>query len=148
MDKVTTINMSPTLQKSLSARMLAIETPHLIHGLAAVRETKEMHMGNKIVFQRMEKLEAKLVPISATCDTPPSDLPTRTDITAEMKVYGGWIKTTKLVELQDQNKPLNQFVRLQGIQLRETEDILTREMLASTAALVTCVDGFNGRAIA
>jgi len=43
---------------------------------------------------------------------------------------------------------LNQFVRLQGIQLRETEDILTREMLASTAALVTCVDGFNGRAIA
>ena len=86
--------------------------------------------------------------INANCDTPPSDLPTRTDITAKMKIYGGWIKSTKFVELQDQNKPLNQFVRLQGIQLRETEDILTREMLATTAALVDCADGFNGRAIA
>jgi N4-gp56 family major capsid protein len=39
---------------------------------------------------------------------------------------------------------LNEAAKLLGISLRETEDELTRDMLASTAVVIACVGGKNG----
>jgi N4-gp56 family major capsid protein len=50
----------------------------------------------------------------------------------------------KVRTLQAQDKPLNQMTHILGIQLRETEDALTRDMMAGTAAFVNCVGGVNG----
>jgi len=38
---------------------------------------------------------------------------------------------------------LNEAAKLLGISLRETEDELTRDMLASTAVVIAAVNGFN-----
>ncbi len=43
---------------------------------------------------------------------------------------------------------LNEAAKLLGISLRETEDELTRDMLASTAVVIACVNGFNGKRVA
>ena len=46
--------------------------------------------------------------------------------------------------LQNQDPALNQAAERLGVSLRQTEDELTRNMLAATAASINCVGGVNG----
>jgi N4-gp56 family major capsid protein len=46
--------------------------------------------------------------------------------------------------LQNQDPVLNEAARRLGVSLRQTEDQLTRDMLAATAGFVNCVGGVNG----
>lgn len=46
--------------------------------------------------------------------------------------------------LQNQDPVLNECAARLGVSLRETEDQLTRNMLASTASFINCVGGING----
>ena len=46
--------------------------------------------------------------------------------------------------LQAQDAPLNEAARRLGVSLRQTEDTLTRDMLAATAGMINCVGGVNG----
>lgn len=48
------------------------------------------------------------------------------------------------VTLQSQDPVLNEAAIRLGVSLRQTEDELTRNMLASTASFVNCVNGVNG----
>lgn len=48
------------------------------------------------------------------------------------------------VSLQNQDPALNEAAARLGVSLRQTEDQLTRDMLASTAAFINCVGGVNG----
>lgn len=46
--------------------------------------------------------------------------------------------------LQNQDPALNECAARLGVSLRQTEDQLTRDMLASTASFINCVGGVNG----
>ena len=46
--------------------------------------------------------------------------------------------------MQNQDPTLNEFAARLGVSLRQTEDELTRNMLASTASFINCVSGVNG----
>lgn len=46
--------------------------------------------------------------------------------------------------LQNQDPVLNECAARLGVSLRQTEDQLTRDMLASTASFINCTNGFNG----
>lgn len=46
--------------------------------------------------------------------------------------------------LQNQDPVLNECAARLGVSLRQTEDQLTRDMLASTAAFINCTAGVNG----
>ena len=46
--------------------------------------------------------------------------------------------------MQNQDPVLNEAAKLLGIALRETEDTLTRNMLAGTATAINCEGGQNG----
>jgi len=50
--------------------------------------------------------------------------------------------------LQNQENVLNEAALVLGIALRQTEDELTRNMLASTASAINCTGGVNGKVIA
>lgn len=54
------------------------------------------------------------------------------------------IKVTGNCTLQNQDPVLNEAAARLGVSLRQTEDQLTRDMLASTAAFINCVAGTNG----
>ena len=43
---------------------------------------------------------------------------------------------------------LNEASQRLGVSLRQTEDELTRNMLASTASFINCTGGVNGKVIA
>jgi hypothetical protein len=46
--------------------------------------------------------------------------------------------------LQNQDPVLNEAAARLGVSLRQTEDQLTRDMLAATASFINCVGGVNG----
>jgi len=145
---ITTNTLSAPIQKTLAARMLSISTPDLIHNIAAMKERLPMHGGVEVLFRRYEKLAPALVPLSIDGSTPPASSTTAVDLSAKPSFYGSWMAVNERVVLQAQDKPLNQLTHVLGMQLRETEDALTRDMMAGTAAFINCVGGVNGRLIA
>lgn len=54
-------------------------------------------------------------------------------------------KSNRKCTLQGQDPVLNECAARLGVSLRQTEDTLTRDMLASTASFVNCVGGVNGK---
>ena len=50
--------------------------------------------------------------------------------------------------MQNQEDVLANAARVLGISLRETEDVLTRDLLKATASYINCTDGVNGRLFA
>lgn len=46
--------------------------------------------------------------------------------------------------MQNQDPVLNECAARLGVSLRQTEDQLTRDMLAATAGFINCVGGVNG----
>lgn len=54
------------------------------------------------------------------------------------------IQVTGNCTLQNQDPVLNECAARLGVSLRQTEDQLTRDMLASTASFINSVGGFNG----
>lgn len=54
------------------------------------------------------------------------------------------IKVTDNCTLQSQDPVLNEAAARLGVSLRQTEDVLTRDMLAGTAAFINSVGGVNG----
>lgn len=55
-----------------------------------------------------------------------------------------WVEINEQVVLQNQESVLNEAAIRLGVSLRQTEDELTRDMLASTASQLNCVNGNNG----
>jgi hypothetical protein len=53
-------------------------------------------------------------------------------------------KVTVKCTLQNQDPVLNECAARLGVSLRQTEDVLTRDMLASTSAFINCTAGVNG----
>lgn len=53
-------------------------------------------------------------------------------------------KQQSLSTLQNQDPVLNEAAQRLGVSLRQTEDELTRNMLASTASFINCTGGTNG----
>lgn len=54
------------------------------------------------------------------------------------------IQVTGICTLQNQDPVLNEAAQRLGVSLRQTEDELTRNMLASTASFINCTGGVNG----
>ncbi|MFI5332565.1 MAG: N4-gp56 family major capsid protein [Candidatus Babeliales bacterium] len=65
-------------------------------------------------------------------------------IDAKISFYGTYVQLNEQVTLQNQDPVLNECAARLGVSLRQTEDQLTRDMLAATASFINCVAGFNG----
>lgn len=100
--------------------------------------------GNTIRFGRYNPLNPALVPLGNSGVTPPPQSLTRVDIDATMSFYGSYVEINEQVVLQNQEDVLNEASIRLGVSLRQTEDELTRDMLASTASVYTCTGGNNG----
>jgi N4-gp56 family major capsid protein len=61
-----------------------------------------------------------------------------------MSFYGTYVAINEQVTLQNQDPVLNECAIRLGVSLRQTEDMLTSNMLASTASFLNCIGGFNG----
>jgi len=100
--------------------------------------------GNTLRMRRYNPLNTAMVPLGNSGITPPAQNLTAVDIDAQISFYGTYVQLNEQVTLQNQDPVLNECAARLGVSLRQTEDQLTRDMLAATAGFINCVGGVNG----
>lgn len=144
MPLTTTTTLPPAIQASFDQAILSTPTRNFIYNICAERRRMPRNGGDTIRFQRFNQLASALVPLGNSGITPPCSDLTAVYIDAKMSFYGSWIGINEQVQLQSQCPILNQAAIRLGVQMRTTEDELTRNMLAATANMINCVNGING----
>jgi len=100
--------------------------------------------GTTLRMRRYNPLATAMVPLGNSGVTPPAQNLTAIDIDAKISFYGTYVILNEQVTLQNQDPVLNECAARLGVSLRQTEDQLTRDMLAGTAAFINCTGGVNG----
>jgi len=141
---ITTTTILPAaVQQSFSYKLLSVPVPNMIHKIAAMKKQMPKNGGSVLRMRRYNPLNTAMVPLGNTGVTPPSQTLTAVDIDARISFYGTYVQLNEQVTLQSQDPVLNECARRLGVSLRQTEDQLTRDMLAATAGFINCVGGVN-----
>lgn len=142
---ITTSSVLPApVQQSFSYKLLSVPVPYLIHKIPAMLKQMPRNGGTTLRMRRYNPLATATVPLGNSGITPPPQQLTAVDIDAKIDFYGTYIYLNEQVTLQSQDPVLNEATQRLGVSLRQTEDELTRNMLASTASFINCVGGING----
>lgn len=140
----TTSTLPAPVQQSFSYKLLSVPVPNMIHKIPAVKKEMPRNGGTTLRMRRYNPLPVSMVPLGNTGVTPPATQLTAVNIDATISFYGQYIILNEQVVLQNQDPVLNEASARLGVALRQTEDQLTRDMLASTAAFINAVGGVNG----
>jgi len=140
----TTSVLAAPVQQSFSYKLLSVPVPNMIHNIPAMLKQMPRNGGTTLRMRRYNPLNTATVPLGNTGVTPPPQQLTAVNIDAEMDFYGTYIILNEQVTLQNQDPVLNEAAQRLGVSLRQTEDELTRNMLAGTASFINCVGGTNG----
>jgi N4-gp56 family major capsid protein len=140
----TTSTLPAPVQQTFNYKLLSVPVPNMIHNIAAMKKNMPRNGGTTLRMRRYNPLDTAMVPLGNTGVTPPAQQLSAVDIDAKISFYGTYIKINEQVTLQNQDPVLNEGAQRLGVSLRQTEDQLTRDMLASTAAMINCVNGVNG----
>lgn len=142
---ITTTTILPApVQQSFSFKLLSVPVPNMIHKIPAMKKNMPRNGGQILRMRRYNPLATAMVPLGNTGVTPPAQTLTAVDIDARISFYGTYVQLNEQVTLQNQDPVLNECARRLGVSLRQTEDQLTRDMLASTASFINCTGGVNG----
>jgi len=144
MNLTTTTVLPPPVQHRYSQKLLVREIPRAIHGLFAEPQKLPLGFGKTLRRRRFNPLDRAPVPLGNQGVTPPAQLITAYDIDAKIDWYGTYTRIEDQVNLTNGDGALNKATDLLGQSLRETEDVLARQCLESTASMVNCVHGNNG----
>ena len=145
---VTTSSLPAPIQQSFSYKLLSVPVPNMIHKIPAMLKKMPRNGGTTLRMRRYNPLLTAMVPLGNTGVTPPAQNLSAVDIDARISFYGTYVVINEQVTLQNQDPVLNECAARLGVSLRQTEDQLTRDMLAGTAAFINCVAGVNGRIVA
>lgn len=116
----------------------------MIHKIPAMRKNMPRNGGTTLRMRRYNALNTAMVPLGNSGVTPPAQNLTAVDIDAKISFYGTYVQLNEQVTLQNQDPVLNECAARLGVSLRQTEDQLTRDMLAATASFINCVGGVDG----
>lgn len=144
MSITTSTTLPAPVQQSFSYKLLSVPVPYMIHKIPAMLKNMPRNGGTTLRMRRYNPLNTATVPLGNSGIYPPPQQLTAINIDAEMDFYGTYIVLNEQVTLQNQDPVLNEAAQRLGVSLRQTEDELTRNMLASTATFINCVNGTNG----
>lgn len=148
MSITTTSILSAPIQQSFSLKLLSVPTPNFIHKIPAELKQMPRNGGRTLRMRRYNPLATAPVPLGNSGVMIPPQTISAINIDATMDFYGTFILINEQVTLQAQDPVLNEAAQRLGVSLRQTEDELMRDMLASTASFINCVGGTNGRDVA
>jgi N4-gp56 family major capsid protein len=140
----TTSTLPAPVQQSFSYKLLSVPVPNMIHKVPAMKKVMPRNGGTTLRMRRYNSLNTAMVPLGNSGVTPPAQQLTAVDIDAKISFYGTYVQINEQVTLQNQDPVLNEAAARLGVSLRQTEDQLTRDMLAATAAFINCTGGVNG----
>ena len=143
---ITTSSVLPSpVQQSFSYKLLSVPVPYNIHKIPAMLKQMPQNGGRTLRMRRYNPLATATVPLGNSGVYPPAQQLTAVDIDADISFYGTYVALNEQVTLQNQDPVLNEATKRLGVSLRQTEDELTRDMLAATASFLNCVGGTNGK---
>jgi N4-gp56 family major capsid protein len=141
---MTTTQLSAQVEQSFCYKILTTPTPNFIHNIPAVRRQMPANGGSTLRQLRYNALDSALVPLGNSGIAPAPQALSGVNIDGKISFYGTYIIINEQVTLTNQSPVLNQASKRLGVSLRQTEDELMRNVLASTASTIYATGGFNG----
>jgi N4-gp56 family major capsid protein len=136
--------MAPELPVQASEDLLSTPMFKLIHSFGVDLHHAESYIGKTTRMSRFERLSTDGGQLDGSGIDPASEVPVRTDIDATMEIYAKSIITNEQVILYENSKTLTKFTALLGQWLREKEDLLMRDLFASSVSYINATGGLNG----
>lgn len=141
---VTTSTLPAPVQLSYDKKLLSVEMPNLIFSRFADMRSLKGNDGPTLRMERYNKLGLATVPLDNSGVTPPSSSLSSVFIDAKITFYGKSVNINEQVVVTSQSPVVNKATELLGISMRETEDALIKNMLATTASVLFSTGGVNG----
>lgn len=136
--------MAPELPLQFSEDLLSTPMFNLIHSFGADLHYAEAHIGKTTRMSRYERLNTEGGQLDGSGIDPASEVVIRTDIDATTEIYAKSVVINEQVTLFENDKVLTKFTALLGQWLREKEDLLMRDLYASSVSYINATGGING----
>jgi len=140
-DNITTTNeVDPAVGVVYERTLLQPAYPQYVHNQFAKRFSIGSKRGNTIKMRRYSRYSAATTPLTEGI-TPNGHKQSKVDLLAEVSQYGDFATLTDVVDLTVEDPNILIEVQRQADQMRNTEDQLTRDVLATSASSTTCSNG-------
>jgi len=136
--------LPPQVQQRYNAKLLSTPERNLVHMLFATPVELPDNMGFIDRQSRYDRLDLFPTPLDDSQVNPVAQLLNRVDVDCRLRVYATYITLTRQVTITNEDPVLNSAAARLGQSSRETQDVLVRDQLESSASVVNCVNGTNG----
>jgi|GEM_PF-3388463 len=147
MATTTQDTLSPQVQKWFNKSILATPEASYIHNKVADKYKLPRMMGGTMLMTRYTKLPSGSRLDGSGVDPAATNLEA-VNIEVTPTFHGLYLRLEETVVLQRNDRVLSNAAERLGQSMRQTEDELTRDVLASTASILNCTGGTNGRIVA
>lgn len=134
-------NMAPELPLQFSEDLLSTPMFNLIHSFGADIHYAEANVGKTTRMSRYERLSTDGGQLDGSGIDPAPEVVVRSDIDATMEIYAKTVVINEQVTLYENDKVLTKFTSLLGQWLREKEDLLMRDLYASSVSYINATGG-------
>lgn len=136
-------NLAPEVPVQALEDFLSTPMFNLIHSLGVDLYHAEAYLGKTTRMSRFERLSTDGGQLDGSGIDPAAEVPVRSDIDARMEIYAKAIVVNEQVILWENPKTYSKFTALLGQWMREKEDLLMRDLYASSVTYVNCIGGLN-----
>lgn len=136
MNKTDSVGLSPTMQKYIDKKMLALAETKFVHQQFGQKRPIPRNQGKTVVFRKYNLFNVDTKTLKLTEGvTPDAQLLSQTSIEATVEQYGAYVVITDLLDLTALDPLISDAAKLLGEQLGTLIDWLTRDaMLAGASA--------------
>ena len=136
-------NLSPEVPVQALEDFLSTPMFNLIHSFGVDLYHAEAYLGKTTRMSRFERLSTDGGQLDGSGLDPAPEVPVRSDIDAKMEIYAKSIVVNEQVILWENPKTYSKFTALLGQWMREKEDLLMRDLFASSITYINCIGGLN-----
>jgi len=140
----TTNNLKPAVAKMYGYKLIEARTRDLIYGIGLETRVLPKNHSKQLVYTMHDPLVPDKTPLGDMGATPKGQLLNKTDFTTKVEWYGTYIPMNEQVVLTNEDPILNVAAEKLGVFAQETDDMIIRDVLASTASFQLCAYGTNG----
>lgn len=137
-------NMAPELPFQFSEDLLSTPMFNLIHSFGADLHYADAHIGRNLRMSRYERLSTDGGQLDGSGIDPAPEVVVRSDVDAKVEIFAKTVVVNEQVTLWENDKVLTKFTALLGQWLREKEDLLMRDLYASSVSYINATAGDNG----
>ena len=140
----TIANTSPEVPLQASEFFLATPQFNLIHSFGSQKHYAKAFMGRTTRLSRFAPLDLEGGQLDGSGIDPAPEVPVRTDIDSDMEIFAKSIIVNEQLDLWSNRGTMAKYMSLLGQWMRSKEDLLMRDLFASSVSYTDAVGGDNG----